>query len=245
MVPPCCSTIACTSGRPSPEPPSLVVKNGSKMRAAQLVAECPGRCPRSRARTSRVDDGGAHAHRAARRRRLDARSAPGSSPPAAAARSSPATGGSAVEAALEPHARAARACAREQVDHARRAARRARRGSGASSRGRANCRNSSSTRLSRSISSCTSSSGSSSVGCIGRAAVCSAPLEHRELQRGGVERVLDLVREAGGERADGGELLGHAARAARARASPRAARTCRSACSTASSSSGVAHGLIR
>ena len=35
-----------------------------------------------------------------------------------------------------------------------------------------------------------------------------AALEHRQLQRGGVERVLDLVRQTGGQRADGGQLLG-------------------------------------
>ncbi len=69
-----------------------------------------------------------------------------------------------------------------------------------------------------------------------------AALDHRELERGGVERIADLVREAGGHRPHRGQLLRHL----RAPGEPRFSackRTCRSACSTVSSKILGARGL--
>ena len=199
------------STRPRPEPCALVVKKGSKIcsRAAggmppplsstgrwAIAPGGPDRRPRGdphRAAGGRRLEGvqqQIHEHLAelrllARDRRKPLREGPARASAARRSSSPPRKSSTLIHDRPERPARLARARV-----------------------GGANCRKSSSTWLSRLISSRTSVSGSRSARLRLLRELLDPALEHLELQRGGVERVADLVGEPRGHRPDGRELLG-------------------------------------
>ena len=223
MVPPCWVTMAWTMESPSPEPSALVVKKGSKIRS-----RASGGTPGPLSSMSDLDRArGSSARRGRRpgpsrpRGRRPGRSASGSPAPGGAAPRRRPPAGPASKSRMHPHVARSGSPA-EQVEHPVQHRRHAR-PAGKNSRGRANWRKSSRMWSRRRISSFTRSSGSSSGPCSAAGSCCTRRSSTAELQRGGVERVADLVGEAGRHGADRGQLLGHLRLAAPARASRRGA----------------------